>query len=96
MVSPTHFVAFLPSHAVYLLDAQLFVGVGAKFPDEVGQIVQTEAENSFQVEVCRLRIEVLAELFRTEQSNTMRRSARVRVFNLDGNDVRLKSLRRRC
>lgn len=93
LVSPRRFFKSLPSH---LLDAQLFVGVGAKFSDEVRQVVQAQAENPFQVEVCRLRIEVLAELFRTEQSYTMRRSGRVCFVNLDSStDIRLKSLRRR-
>lgn len=47
---------------LYLLDAELLVGVGAKIADELRQVVQAQAEDALEVKVGRFRVEVLAEL----------------------------------
>lgn len=47
---------------MYLLDAQLLVGIGAKIADELREVVQAQAEDALQVKVSRFRVEVFAKL----------------------------------
>lgn len=45
-----------------LLDAQLLVGICAELSDELGEIVQSKAEDPFQIEVVGFGVEVLPHL----------------------------------